>query len=115
MIFVPGGTGCVQFNPDEPADRLLEGFVLGIDDVDTLVGAIGEVILGAIRIYPADVKRLERIPRYRNCRQALGLSCRWCAWALTLCHRGDGIPNQQSGKPHRTSKCRARKLRGPRC
>jgi len=43
-----------------------------VDDVDACVRAIAQVVLGAIRIDPADVERTQRITGDLDCGQALG-------------------------------------------
>src|SRR4029077_16466134 len=49
---------------------LLERVGRGIDHVYALVGAVGQVILGALRIDKADVEPSQRIARYRDRCQA---------------------------------------------
>src|SRR5437773_6956367 len=48
---------CVELDADEAAEPPREGEVLGVDDVDARVRAIAEVVLGAMRVDPADVVR----------------------------------------------------------
>src|SRR6266853_2042440 len=104
MVVIHGAIR-VELNADETSDRRFEGEGLGIDDVDTEVGTIGEVVLGAFRIDPADVERPERTTgHYRDCLAELSLNCgRW-----TLCACGHRGANQQCRKPRCASQCRAR-------
>ena len=73
-----------EFDPDETADRLLEAVRLGINDVNALVRTVREVVLGAMRIDPADVKRADRIAGYPDCREAFRLSRRGRTGACAL-------------------------------
>ncbi len=67
--------GWVEYNASEKtlADGPLEGQGAGIDDVDTPVRAIAQIVFGAMRIDPADVVRLQWFTRDLDCSQAFGL------------------------------------------
>src|SRR5579872_2380267 len=99
-IVVHGGSSFVKFNSDKAADRLLEYIVLSIDDVDTTVGTISEVVLLAFWVDPADVERLEWIARDRNYGQTFSLRCSRCSGALTLGDCGNSCANQQGSQPY---------------
>ena len=57
MIIVHGAGSGVEHDPYEKAlsEGPLEGQVEGVNDVDARVRAIGQIVLSAIRIDPADV------------------------------------------------------------
>src|SRR5439155_16998714 len=89
-------TICVEHDADETGEPPLERVVLGIDDVDARVRAIGQVVLGAIGIDEADVERPERVVRDLNRGQASGLSGGRCPWAGAWWtgERGSGAERQ---------------------
>src|SRR5207244_11434796 len=84
------------FRSDEPLERE----VTGVDDDDGRVRAFGQIVLGAIRIDPADVERPQWVARDLNRGQASSVCIGWCAWAGASSERGAGYC-QQHGREQR--------------
>src|SRR5207249_10063027 len=91
----------VELDADETAELPLEAEVASIDDVDARVRAIGQVVLGAMRVDPADVVRPQRIARDLNRSQAFGFSVARRAWAHASAERGAGCRERHGAQQHR--------------
>ena len=103
---VVNGAICIELDSHETAEPSLEGEVVGVDDVDARVRAIGEVVLGAMRIDPTDVVRSQRVAGDLDCGQALGLCVGRCprAGASGECRAGcreRPSPDQHRGREDR--------------
>ena len=108
LIVVHSSAGCVEHDAHETAEPPLEGEVVGVDDIDAGVRAISEVVLGAVRIDPADVVRPQRVAGDLDRGPALGLGVGWRARALARRsgeHRAGcrerPDPDQQRGRDDR--------------
>ena len=66
----------IQDDTHKTAQSKRERVAHGVDDLDPRVRAIAEIVLVQKGIDPADVERPERVARYLNRGQALGLRCR---------------------------------------
>src|SRR5207247_7391319 len=75
---------CIELDAYEKAfaEGPFEGQGAGIDDVDARVRAGGEVVLGTVRIDPADIVRPQRVAGNLDRGPAPGLGVGWRARAL---------------------------------
>ena len=88
MVVVDGVRGIwIEHDADESADGSLPLERMGVDDVNSGIGAVAQVILAAIRIDPADIERTQRIARYENAGDTFGLGRAWGPGAgARTCH-----------------------------
>src|SRR6185295_281170 len=72
----------VALDADEEAlaEKPFEREAIGIDDIDRSIRAVGQVVLGAMRIDPADVVREQRGARNLDRGEALGFSIGRRSW-----------------------------------
>ena len=73
VIVVHGCAGTIEHDADEAADGPFECQAASVDDIYARIGTVAQIVLGAIRIDPADVERQQRIARDLHRGQAHGL------------------------------------------
>src|SRR5579862_2556777 len=96
-MVVVDGPRSVEHDADESADGSLPLERMGVDDVNSRIGAVAEVILAAIRVDPADIERSQRIAGDEYARDAFGLGRGWGPGAgAGTCHRLAG--RERSGQ-----------------
>ena len=76
-VVVIDGSRPVELYADEAAEGSFPLELMGVDDVNSRIRAVTQVILAAVRIDPADIERSQRIAGYKNARDALGLGGGW--------------------------------------
>ena len=86
MVVVDGARS-VEHDADESAQGPFPLELMGVDDIDSSVRAIAQVILAAIRIDSADIERSKRIAGYGNAGDAFGFGGGWGSGAGASCHR----------------------------
>src|SRR5580692_2112493 len=97
MVVVDGVGGIwIEHDADEAADGSLPLERMGVDDVNSGIGAVAQIILAAIRIDPTDIERSKRIAGYENARDAFGFGGGWGSGAGASCHRLAGC--ERSGQ-----------------
>src|ERR1700688_4348824 len=89
MVVVDGVGGIwIEHDAYEAADGSLPLEGMGVDDVNSGVRAVAQVILATIRVDPADIERPQRIARYENAGDAFGFGSGWGPGAgAGTCHR----------------------------
>src|SRR5258708_6441138 len=87
MVVVYGCSGSIEHDADEAAEGSLPLELFGVDDVNSGIRAVTQVILRALRIDPADVERPKRIAGDEDARDAFGLRGGWGPGAgARTCH-----------------------------
>jgi hypothetical protein len=87
MVVVDGMGHGIEHDADEAAEGSLPLELLGVDDVNSRIRAVTQVIFRALRIDSADIERPQRIARYENARDAFGFGGGWSAGAgARSCH-----------------------------
>src|SRR6202045_2726084 len=95
-MVVGDGARSVEHDADESAQGPLPLELTGVDDINSSVRAVTQVILGANRIDPADIERSKRIAGYGNARDAFGFGGGRGSGAGASCHRLAGC--ERSGQ-----------------
>src|SRR5580704_9188838 len=87
-MVVVDGSRSEELDADESAEGSLPLELMGVDDVNSRIRAVTQVIFATVRIDPADIERSQRIARYENARDAFGLGSGWGPGAgARTCHR----------------------------
>src|ERR1700722_16885486 len=102
MVVFPGPRS-VEHESDESADGSLPLERMGVDDVNSRIGTVAQVILAAIRVDPADIERSKRIAGDENARNAFGFGIGRSSWTTARirqrpsCYRRYGC-DRETGK-----------------
>jgi hypothetical protein len=87
-MVVVDGSRSGENDADEPAEGSLPLELMGVNDINSGVRTIAQVILAAVRIDPADIERSKRIAGDENARDAFGFGGGWGPGAgARTCHR----------------------------